>query len=126
MPADPTQRLPISPPTPAEHEPHAAGGDSSAASPSGTPASGNPVSGSADSEGAADELRALARKAVGLVVGLALLIGCGFAVSHLTAWGERWTMPLVFVLFVLVMMLASNLVVAGATAVWNAARTGAR
>ena len=66
------------------------------------------------------------RKAAGLVIGLVLLIGCGFAVSHLNAWGERWTMPLVFVVFVLVMMLASNLVVGGASAVWNAARSGAR
>ncbi|MGC5024418.1 hypothetical protein ACLQ3K_06635 [Tsukamurella sp. DT100] len=83
---------------------------------------------SAESEGKAadEELRALARKAAGLVVGLVMLIGCGFAVSHLNAWGERFTMPLVFVVFVLVMMLASNLVVGGASAVWNAARTGAR
>ncbi|NKY20787.1 hypothetical protein [Tsukamurella spumae] len=73
-----------------------------------------------------EELRALARKAAGLVIGLVMLIGCGFAVSHLNAWGERFTMPLVFVVFVLVMMLASNLVVGGATAVWNAARTGTR
>ena len=55
-----------------------------------------------------------------------MLIGCGFAVSHLNAWGERFTMPLVFVVFVLVLMLASNLVVGGASAVWNAARSGSR
>lgn len=74
----------------------------------------------------ADELRALARRAVGLVVGLTLLIGCGFAVSHLAEWGQRWTMPLMFVVFVLVMLLASNLVVGGASALWSAARASTR
>ncbi|BDD81258.1 hypothetical protein TPB0596_10210 [Tsukamurella pulmonis] len=69
-------------------------------------------------------MRALALKALSLVVGLALLVGCGFAVEHLTSWGQRWSMPLVFVLFVLVMLLASQLVVGGFTAVWAAARTG--
>lgn len=106
MSADETRQLPVQQPAAA---PEAAAGD------------GEPDGASAD-----EELRALARKAAGLVVGLVLLIGCGFAVSHLNAWGERFTMPLVFVIFVLVMMLASNLVVGGASAVWNAARTGAR
>lgn len=110
MPADQTQQFPVQRPSATE---------------AGT---GSPTGGSAPSEqsDSADELRILARKALGLVAGLVLLIGCGFAVTHLTAWGQRWTMPLVFVVFVLVMMLASNLVVGGATAVWNAARAGAR
>jgi hypothetical protein len=70
----------------------------------------------------ADAIRTLARKAFGLVVGLVLLVACGFAVEHLTDWGQRWTMPLVFVLFTLVMLLASQLVVGGFSAVWAEAR----
>lgn len=111
MSADETQQLPVQQPE---------------AAPSPASASAPPPAGGAEQDGLStgEELRALAWKAVGLVVGLVMLIGCGFAVSHLNAWGERWTMPLVFVIFVLVMMLASNLVVGGASAVWNAARTG--
>lgn len=115
MSADETQQLPVQQPAAV---PEVA---ASASSPAAAAGGAEPDGKSAD-----EELRALARKAAGLVVGLVMLIGCGFAVSHLTAWGERWTMPLVFVVFVLVMMLASNLVVGGASAVWNAARTGAR
>lgn len=117
MSADETRQLPVQQPTSAPE----------AAAPASAPAA-PPATGSAEPDGksADEELRALARKAAGLVIGLAMLVGCGFAVSHLNDWGERWTMPLVFVIFVLVMMLASNLVVGGASAVWNAARTGAR
>lgn len=116
MSADETRQLPVQQPAVA----------SGAAAPSASPAPAVAGGGAPDGKSADEELRALARKAAGLVIGLVLLIGCGFAVSHLNAWGERWTMPLVFVIFVLVMMLASNLVVGGASAVWNAARTGAR
>jgi hypothetical protein len=84
----------------------------------------------ADTAPAADEsaaaLRKLAGKAVGLVIGLALLVGCSFAVTRLPEWGERFTMPAVFLVFVLVMMVASQLVVGGAGAVWAAARTKAQ
>lgn len=72
----------------------------------------------------AEEMRTLARTAFGLVVGLALLVGCGFAVEHLTEWGHALTLPAVFVLFTLVMLLASQLVVGGFSAVWAAARPG--
>jgi hypothetical protein len=75
---------------------------------------------------AAAALRELAGKAVGLVIGLALLVGCSFAVTRLPEWGERLTMPVVFLVFVLVMMVASQLVVGGAGAVWAAARTKAQ
>ncbi len=119
MSADETRQLPVQQPA-AEPE---------AAAPAPAPASDARLpAGDAEPEGksADEELRTLARKAAGLVVGLVMLIGCGFAVSHLNAWGERFTTPLVFVIFVLVMMLASNLVVGGASAVWNAARSGTR
>jgi hypothetical protein len=91
-----------------------------------TPPSSTPHTSDGDNPAADDAaaLRALAGKAVGLVIGLALLVGCSFAVEHLTAWGERFTMPAVFLVFVLVMMLASQLVVGGAGAVWAAARPG--
>ncbi|KXP07871.1 hypothetical protein [Tsukamurella pseudospumae] len=117
MSADEARPLAVQQPAPGPQP-----GASRSASPPPSAATG----GEPDGKSADDELRALARKAAGLVIGLVLLIGCGFAVSHLNAWGERWTMPLVFVVFVLVMMLASNLVVGGASAVWNAARSGAR
>lgn len=118
MSADETQQLPVQQPAAAPE----------AAAPASLSVPASPAAGDGEPDGASadEELRALARKAAGLVVGLVLLIGCGLAVSHLNAWGERFTMPLVFVIFVLVMMLASNLVVGGASAVWNAARTGAR
>ncbi|GAA1087248.1 hypothetical protein GCM10009648_28390 [Tsukamurella spumae] len=115
MSADETRQLPVQQPVPSP--------ETGAVSAAPTPPATSNVNADATAN---EELRALARKAAGLVIGLVMLIGCGFAVSHLNAWGERFTMPLVFVVFVLVMMLASNLVVGGATAVWNAARTGTR
>ncbi|WP_139061721.1 hypothetical protein [Tsukamurella pulmonis] len=115
MSADETRQLPVQ--QPAAHE---------AAAPAAAPTPAVARGAEPDGKSTDEELRALGRKAAGLVVGLVMLIGCGFAVSHLNTWGERFTMPLVFVIFVLVMMLASNLVVGGASAVWNAARTGAR
>ncbi|MGC5023931.1 hypothetical protein ACLQ3K_04185 [Tsukamurella sp. DT100] len=116
MSADETRQLPVQQPAaPAAAAPTSA----SAARPAASDAE-------PDGKSADEELRTLARKAAGLLVGLVMLIGCGFAVSHLNTWGERFTMPLVFVIFVLVMMLASNLVVGGASAVWNAARSGSR
>lgn len=84
----------------------------------------NTAAAAADESAAA--LRKLAGKAVGLVIGLALLVGCSFAVTRLPEWGERFTMPAVFLVFVLVMMVASQLVVGGAGAVWAAARTKAQ
>ncbi|ADG77351.1 putative protein OS=Tsukamurella paurometabola (strain ATCC 8368 / DSM / CCUG 35730 /CIP 100753 / JCM 10117 / KCTC 9821 / NBRC 16120 / NCIMB 702349/ NCTC 13040) OX=521096 GN=Tpau_0714 PE=4 SV=1 [Tsukamurella paurometabola] len=74
--------------------------------------------------GDAAAMRTLAFKAIGLVIGLAMLVGCGFAVEHLTEWGQRWTMPAVFVAFVLVMLIASQLVVGGFSAIWAAVRNG--
>ncbi|MDP0396736.1 hypothetical protein [Tsukamurella strandjordii] len=72
----------------------------------------------------AEAMRTLAFKALGFVIGLAMLVGCGFAVEHLNEWGERWTMPAVFVVFVLVMLVASQLVVGGFSAIWAAVRGG--
>ncbi|WP_343954001.1 hypothetical protein, partial [Tsukamurella spumae] len=78
MSADETRQLPVQQPRPAP--------ETGAASAAPTP----PATSSVNTDATAnDELRALARKSAGLVVGLALLIGCGFAVSHLNAWGER-------------------------------------
>ncbi|BDD80955.1 hypothetical protein TPB0596_07180 [Tsukamurella pulmonis] len=79
---------------------------------------------SAAGTGDAEALRTLAFKALGFVIGLAMLVGCGFAVEHLSEWGQRWTMPAVFVAFVLVMLIASQLVVGGFSAIWAAVRNG--
>jgi hypothetical protein len=80
-----------------------------------------PVSGDPAAEAAAAQ-RAMAMKLIGLLFGAALLIGCSFAVSHLTAWGNKIGMPWVFLTFVLAMMIASHFTVAGATALWQALR----
>lgn len=69
---------------------------------------------------AAAAQRALAWKLVGLVFGLALLIVCAFTVSHLPAWGKRFGMVWVFLVFVLAMMIASQFTVGGASALWQA------
>lgn len=71
---------------------------------------------------AAAAQRAMAIKLIGLLFGVALLIGCAFTVSHLNAWGEKVGMPWVFLAFVLAMMIASHFTVAGVTALWQAIR----
>lgn len=83
-----------------------------------------PVSGGESGSGtaSADAQRAMALKLIGLLFGAALLVGCSFAVSHLTEWGNRIGMPWVFLGFVLVMMIASQFTVAGASALWQALR----
>lgn len=68
------------------------------------------------------EQRAMAIKLIGLLFGVALLIGCAFTVSHLNAWGETVGTPWVFLAFVLAMMIASHFTVAGVTALWQAIR----
>ncbi|MCS3782393.1 hypothetical protein [Tsukamurella ocularis] len=68
------------------------------------------------------ERKTFAWRMVGLFIGAILLCGCAASVTALPSWGQTIGVPWVFLGFTLVMLLASQLAVAGGQALWGALR----
>ncbi|GAA4389211.1 hypothetical protein [Tsukamurella soli] len=69
---------------------------------------------------------AVAWKGIGLIIGLALLVGCAFSVEHLSAWSQHYGTAWVFLAFTLIMLIAGQLTVRGFDTIWAAIRSGRR